>query len=228
MQRIAKALRTGLVGLPMVLSTQMASALDARTVTSIVQQVGSAIYGPLLAPKVVFDNILCSECDISTEHVVGWTMMPSNYNNYLFLRIDKLLAPRVFTKGDLLELCDKQNCAVFMYNPLTLGRPWILVKPCYPDTHTKYRNVSFKNHDNETAWWVTYTTTYTPPLITYEGSGSVKFPPEIWCPGPYCNMSAERAIIDRLDWSDTLMTDFPMSTPTTTDSGWADVNHNNY
>jgi len=153
-------------------------------------------------------------------------MQQSNYNNFLFLRIDKLLAPRVFTKGDLLEMCDKAFCAVFMYNPLTFGRPWTLVKPYYPDTHTKYRNQSYTPDGREK----NFTTSYDPNSglpISYEtGEGSVTFPREIYCPGPYCESSS--SIWDRLDKSDTLMTDYPQTCPTTDVDGWAHDNTNNY
>jgi len=70
MRSLKQSLRTGFIGL-MLLCAGAAHALDAGTVASIVTQVGKAIYGPLLAPKVVFDNILCGACDMSTEHVVG-------------------------------------------------------------------------------------------------------------------------------------------------------------
>jgi len=164
-------------------------AVDAST---LLKEIGTWYYARYLAPAVIFDNIKCDRCDMSTEWLQGNDMSAQVYNELQFLRVDKMLEPRVFTKGDLLELCNGAKCAVYVFNGRIIGgKPWTLAKPYYKDTYTKYRNVSFHTVDpaDPTSdmiakqWAVNYQNSY---VNTVEQTGSVYFPREIYCPSDNC------------------------------------------
>jgi len=190
----------------------------AFDLAGLMKEIGVNYYKKYYGPVNVFSYIKCDRCDMSTEWLVEADMSAFNANEVDFLQLEKLLN-RDFRYGDLLELCNGAKCAVYVYNGKAsfAGRPWTLMKAAYKDTHTRYRNVSFHFDEGGEVQRNYLLIGGGNPYSIFpqqQSEGSVKFPPEIWCPGPYCQTSVMNDMLARFAQNnDTLILTMPLSVP---------------